>query len=116
MIRCGIRISVCHCLNCQRRTGSPFSAQARFPEDKVVLSGETRSYTHRGGSGGRATFLSCPDCGSTIAYEIESLPGLIAIPLGAFADPDFPPPRFSVWEKRKHPWVHITGDQVDRHP
>jgi len=32
---------------------------------------------------------------------------VIAIPVGAFADPGFPPPVFSVYEARKHAWVRI---------
>jgi hypothetical protein len=32
---------------------------------------------------------------------------LIAIPVGAFADPAFPPPQVSVWEERKHRWVVV---------
>jgi hypothetical protein len=49
-----------------------------------------------------------------VHYSIEGkFDGLIAIPLGAFADPQFPPPIFSVWEKRKHRWLEILGDQVE---
>ena len=56
-------------------------------------------------------FHFCPDCGSDVHYEIEGkFDGLIAIPLGAFEDPYFASPRFSVWEERKHDWVEITGD------
>ena len=35
--------------------------------------------------------------------------GLIAIPLGAFGDPCFASPAFSVWEQRKYDWVEIFG-------
>ena len=65
-------------------------------------------------SGHKATYQFCPDCGSTLAYVIEGWPGVIAIPVGAFADLDFPPPRFSVYEHRKHPWVEILGNGVER--
>ena len=105
-----VRISVCHCLQCQRRTGSAFSAQARFPAERVRLSGPSTTWARTGDSGGKATYWFCPTCGSTVAYETEATPGLIAVPLGAFADPSFPPPRFSVWERRKHPWVEITAE------
>lgn len=108
-----VRVSVCHCLECQRRSGSAFAAQARFPADKVTLSGPTRSYSHRADSGRLATYRFCPDCGSTISYEHEGFPGLIAVPVGAFADPGFPSPRFSVWEHRKHGWTVVLGDDVE---
>src|SRR4051794_32382688 len=32
------------------------------------------------------------DCGTTVHYRMDTQPGLIAIPVGAFADLDFPQP------------------------
>jgi len=37
-----IRVSICHCLACQRRTGSVFGAQARFPQEAVTVSGNSK--------------------------------------------------------------------------
>ena len=108
-----VRISVCHCLACQRRSGSAFAAQARFPTDKVTVTGASKSWTRVADSGAAATYRFCPECGSTVAYELDKFPGVIAVPIGAFADPSFPPPRFSVWEERKHAWVDIVGDEVE---
>jgi len=109
-----VRISVCHCLNCQKRSGSSFAAQARWPEDQVVFNGEFREWEAAGDSGGKATFRFCPTCGSTVAYKAEGLPGLTAIAIGAFADPGFPPPDYSVYESRKHAWVEIVGEGIER--
>jgi hypothetical protein len=106
-----VRVSACHCLDCQKRTGSAFSAQARWPEEQVAIEGESRIWTHVADSGNRITHHFCPDCGSTVHYRIEGkFDGLVAIPLSAFDDPYFLSPRFSVWEKRKHDWVEILGD------
>lgn len=104
------RISVCHCLECQRRTGSVFAAQARFPEANVTIEGTSTAFTRAGDSGDRATFHFCPACGSTVYYRLEGVPGSVAVPIGAFADPTFPPPRVSVYEERKHPWVAVPAD------
>lgn len=105
-----LRVSVCHCLACQRRTGSVFGAQARFPRAAVTLSGESRCYVRTGDEGGRVHFHFCPHCGATVAYAPEDLPDILAIPVGAFADPQFPAPRVSVYEERMHPWVSIPGE------
>lgn len=105
-----IRISMCHCLACQRRTGSPFAAQARFPRDAVTTSGRSTAYVRTGDSGNRATFHFCPDCGSTVYYQIEHAQDVIAVPVGAFADPSFPAPKVSVYEVRRHPWVAVPAD------
>ncbi|MEM9670419.1 MAG: hypothetical protein AAF950_15975 [Pseudomonadota bacterium] len=44
---------------------------------------------------------------------IEGWEGVTAIPVGAFADTDFPAPKFFVYENRKHAWVIIDGRDVD---
>lgn len=105
-----VRVSVCHCLSCQRRSGSAFTAQARWPDAQVTLTGERREWRHVGDSGGTATFFFCPECGATVAYVIGAMPGLTAVAIGAFADPTFPAPTFSMYEECKHKWVEITGD------
>ena len=104
------RISVCHCLDCQRRSGSAFAFQARFPEDEVTISGPSSQYTRTADSGNRATFHFCPDCGSTVYYRLDAVPGSIAVAVGAFADPGFPAPTVSVYEERKHAWVALPAD------
>ena len=105
-----MRISVCHCLDCQRRSGSAFSAQARFPDAAVTITGAARTWRKIGDSGGVAEFGFCPDCGSTVFYRIDAMPGLVAVPIGAFANPSFPTPAFSVYENRKHAWVEIAAE------
>jgi hypothetical protein len=109
-----LRVSVCHCLACQRRSGSAFSAQARWPEGQVRIEGRPSEWTRKGDEGGRIVHRFCPTCGSTLYYTVDSMPGLIAVPIGAFADPDFPSPTFSVYEERRHRWVEIVGDAIDR--
>ncbi|MBD8526423.1 GFA family protein [Pseudomarimonas arenosa] len=103
-----VRISICHCLDCQRRSGGVFAIQARFLPEQVQISGEGREYARKGGSGTTIRFTFCPDCGATLYYQIEG-EERIAIPVGAFADPNFPSPTVSVYEERKHAWVELPA-------
>ena len=107
-----VRVSACHCLSCKKRSGSAFAVQARWPLAQVKVEGRSKSFVMVADSGNRATFHFCPTCGSDVHYEIEGnekFKGLIAIPLGAFEDPYFAAPSFSVWEKRKCDWVELIG-------
>ena len=104
-----IRISVCHCLACQRRTGSAFGAQARFPAERVRITGRHSEYVRRADDHGEERrFRFCPECGGTVFWTNGDAADLIAVPLGAFADPAFPPPRISVYESRRHSWVELA--------
>jgi hypothetical protein len=105
-----VRISICHCLACQRRTGSVFGAQARFPAGRVRIEGRHTDYTRLSDDDeGSHTFSFCPDCGATVYYTTIDMPDLIAVPIGAFADPTFPQPRISVYESRRHSWVQLPA-------
>lgn len=105
-----VRISVCHCLSCQQRTGSVFGVQARFPREQVRVRGSASHFTRVADSGNSVTFHFCPTCGTTVYWELGGFPGLLAVAVGAFADRDFPKPRYSVYESRRHAWVAIPAD------
>ena len=109
------RIPVCHCLDCQQRSGSAFAVQTRFPADRVRMTGERREWVYVSESGNAMSFHFCPTCGSNLWYRAGPFPDAVAIPVGNFADPNFPAPSFSVWEKRKHAWVEITGGAVEHY-
>lgn len=105
------RISICHCLACQRRTGSAFGVQSRFDRDQVQITGTSRVYTRVSDEGdSQGTFHFCAECGATVYYTTSSMPDMLAIPVGAFADPAFPSPTISVWEDRKHHWVTLPAE------
>src|SRR4029078_7804463 len=82
-----VRVSVCHCLACQKRTGSAFSAQLRWTRDCVEIEGESKQWQRIADSGQTTTYNFCPNCGSTAHYGGGKFPEMIAIPMGAFDDP-----------------------------
>ncbi|XXY26890.1 GFA family protein [Sorangium sp. So ce233] len=105
-----IRVSVCHCLACQRRTGSVFGAQARFSRENVKIKGRGKDFVRIGDEGTKSTFTFCSECGATVYYVMAGHEDIVAIPVGAFADPAFPGPTFSVYEERMHDWVVMPQD------
>jgi hypothetical protein len=98
---------VCHCLACQRRTGSAFGSGARFRVDDVRVEGDSRAFERDSDSGVRRTFHFCPNCGTTVFARTASVPGFVTVFVGAFADPEFPPPTVSLFDARKHKWLQL---------
>ena len=96
---------MCHCLACQKRTGSAFGIQARWPADRVTFEGVATEFKRTGDEGTTATFRFCPTCGAIVYWTADALPGLVYLPIGAFADPTFPPPQIAVYCERRHPWA-----------
>lgn len=102
-------VVACHCLECQRRTGSVFGVGAYFPEEKAKFSGETTQYSRLTGSGQPFVAHFCPSCGTTLYWRVGQSSGLVGIAVGAFADPSFPSPVRSVWEQSRHAWVDVSA-------
>lgn len=100
-------VGVCHCLACQRRTGSVFAALAAFAAPYEV-SGTATEYVRAGDQGARFNFRFCPVCGTTVFHTEEGREqSSVAVAVGAFADPGFPAPEDSVYDCRRHPWVQL---------
>ena len=104
------RVSVCHCDECQRRTGSVFGVQARFPREAVQIKGQGTEFIRTNDEGAKCRFTFCSTCGSTVFYVAEGREQHIAIPVGGFADPAFLSPTVSVHEENMHSWVVMPKD------
>ena len=99
-------VGLCHCLECQRRTGSVFAALASFsPPYKVT--GTATEYVRAGDQGAKFRFRFCPVCGTTVFHTEEGYEDSVGVAVGAFADPTFPPPQVSVYDLRRHSWVQL---------
>jgi hypothetical protein len=102
-----LRIGVCHCLSCQRRTGSTHGFNAYYREEQVRIVGPRAKFTRAGQEGRTLTNHFCPRCGTTVYWEADAFPGTIGIAVGIFAEPDFPAPQYSVWDDSMHNWIRL---------
>jgi hypothetical protein len=100
-------VAMCHCHQCQRRTGSVFAVNAGFLTGDVKLEGRSSGWSRAGDSGRTVDFRFCPECGTTVYWSGQMRPDLIVVAVGAFNDPDFPAPIRTVWAQSKHEWVQI---------
>ena len=120
------RISLCQCYECQRRTGSVLSVQARVPRDQATIEGPSTTWTFPNEGGepsqfrscdiGGATYHFCLECGSTVYWDIPAAPDVVGVAVGGFADTTFPPPMISGFEAYGHPWAMNPSDlQIPRY-
>ncbi len=103
------KVSLCHCLECQKRTGSTYGIAAFFRRENVLIEGPHKSYARPSDSGFAVTFHFCPECGSTVFWEPQRRPEFVAIGVGSFADPAFPAPTQAVYAETRHAWVKDIG-------
>jgi len=100
-------VVACHCIDCQRRTGSPFGVLAYYPHAQVTVIGQAKRFARPTASGGVFETYFCETCGSTVYAKAAKHPELIGVAIGAIADPSLPAPLRSVWEQSMHNWVKI---------
>jgi hypothetical protein len=87
--------------------------QTRLPIEHVTTEGQSSTCTfpreepvaYRSCDSGGATYHFCPECGSTVYWEISVAPDILGVAVGAFTDPSFPPPMISGFEAYGHPWA-----------
>jgi hypothetical protein len=115
----------CHCDHCLRRTGSAYPVVAWFSRNQVLeISGESTLFNGLevngvGGPGGLVNYYNfCPTCGSTVYFTfdqipdsfpehlVQRMPDVFGVPVGSFADPDFPPPNMHVFPELRPKWLN----------
>lgn len=103
-----VRVNMCHCTECQRRSGSVFQIGAFFDESQLVkIEGESTIYHRTGGSGNAINLHFCPTCGVSVYFRPQARPTVVGVHGGCFNDPDFPSPHTAGWTKSKHHWVDV---------
>ncbi|MFO1088453.1 MAG: GFA family protein [Hyphomicrobiales bacterium] len=104
---------VCHCLECQRQTGAPYSLTAGWLKEEVVATdGDARTWTRSSYRGRKIENTFCPACGSTLFNTSEAFPEAVMINAGNFGDAVLPPPTVEYWTEHRLPWVSIPTATV----
>ncbi|MGA2410601.1 MAG: GFA family protein [Candidatus Binataceae bacterium] len=109
------KVSICHCNDCRRRTGSAFGIAAFFDRTRITIEGKAKLFTRLADNGHKVDFHFCPICGSTVFWEPARKPDMIGVAVGAFADPLFPVPHQSVWDNKRHSWITFP-DEIQTRP
>jgi hypothetical protein len=103
-------VTVCHCLDCQKFTGSAFAALLRASKDALTIEGTVKAFSSVGGSGNPLLRHFCPECGSSIAEESVARPGIMVLTVGTFDDPTIAKPGREIFRDRAWPWLHLDGE------
>ena len=103
------KVSLCHCRQCRKRTGSAFGVAVFYSRDRVSASGPAGAYERASDSGQSVRFQFCRTCGSTLLWHPARTPARVAVAYGAFADQSFPAPTQAVFEADGHVWARALA-------
>ena len=105
------RISVCHCKDCQRRTGSAFGIACYFPREQVrLLSGTLRTFERTSDAGRRIRLQFCEACGTTVLWHPAVVPDLVGVAAGTLDDTAWLAPKLHVFARSAQAWLRLPED------
>ena len=98
--------AVCHCTDCQRQTGSPFSVLVAMPQAAFHCEGSTlASFSTTGSDHGAETQRKfCSACGSPVFSIAAVAPDLVFIKTGSLDDASWIEPAVEAWTSSAQPW------------
>jgi hypothetical protein len=98
--------AVCHCTDCQRQTGNPFSVIVGVPRAAFNVEGSTlASFATTGEDHGGETHRNfCSACGSPVFSIAAVLPEMIFVKAGSLDDASWVEPAVEAWTSSAQPW------------
>jgi len=99
----------CHCRDCQRASGGPFSSYVIVPKEAFKLTqGSVRFHDLPSDRGGKTHRGFCPDCGSPIMVRTDAAPQVVAVRPASLDDPSWFNPQMDTWTVDAHPWDQMS--------
>jgi hypothetical protein len=100
-------VHCCHCLNCQRQTGSAFVINVLIETDRVeLLAGEPQQVSVPRSGGKKQQIWRCPKC-QTAVYSQYTTPRIRFVRAGTLDDPASVAPDVHIFTRSKLPWVTL---------
>jgi hypothetical protein len=104
--------AICHCTNCQRQSGAPFSIVIGVPTAAFHVAGDTLAtiQTEADTHERPTTRHFCSACGSPIYSSVEEMPDVVYVKAGTLDDASWLAPNAEVFTRSAQPWApHIEG-------
>ena len=100
-------VHCCHCLNCQRQTGSAFVINLLIESDRVeLLAGRPEPVDVPRDDGSAQRVYRCPDCRVAVFSEYGS-PAVKFVRGGTLDQPASVEPDVHIYTRSKLPWVEL---------
>jgi hypothetical protein len=106
-----LKVSICHCTDCQSLTGSAYRVTVICGGDQVRLAGAAPKVYAKIGDSGRTRFQHfCVDCGSPLFTSGEGGADDWGIRWGSIRQRDQLRPARQIWCRSAVPWLNdVTG-------
>lgn len=106
----------CHCRDCQRVSGGPYSPTLIFPLSAFrVTQGKIERYATSSESGGPNLRGFCPKCGSRLTGAESPEKGIIVVMASSLDDPGIFKPKLEIFTSDAQPW-DVMDSTTEKRP
>jgi hypothetical protein len=99
-------VHCCHCLNCQRQTGSAFVINLLIEADRVEVTGDVEAVDVPRDDGSKQRIYRCPECRIAVFSEYGR-PEVRFVRGGTLDDPSTVAPDVHIYTRSKLPWITL---------
>jgi hypothetical protein len=99
-------VNCCHCVNCQRQTGSAFVINMLIEADRVVMLAAPPHAVEAPRDRGTQTIWRCSTC-QVALYSEYGQPAIRFVRAGTLDDPTAVAPDVHIYTRSKLPWVRL---------
>ena len=97
----------CHCIDCQKSTGSGKATILMLPSKAIKMEGELKFHTTTTASGRSMNRGFCDECGSPVLSFIEEMPGMKFVRAGSLDDSSWLKIDSNFFSSSAHSWSPI---------
>ena len=103
----------CHCLDCQKSTGSGKATIIAIPESSLTVKGTLKYYSVVGTDGATVNRGFCENCGSpvmSLVVGLEGWEGIKLIKAGSLDDSSWVTVNASIWKSSARHWDAVREE------
>jgi len=100
----------CHCIDCQKSTGSGKSTILLLPAQAILMDGELKFYTSTTSSGRNMSRGFCQECGSPVLSFIKEMQEVNFLKAGSLDDSSWLKIDSNFYSSSAHSWSPIDDD------
>ena len=98
----------CHCLDCQKATGTAYEAAIGIPAATLKVTGQVKYHDNQADSGNIMSRGFCPECGSRLLGKVSAMPDLAMLTAGSLDDATQYEPQMDIYTSSAQPWDHMN--------
>ena len=108
----------CHCLDCQKSTGSGKATILLVPDSSLEIDGNLKFFTVQGSGGSHISRGFCENCGSPLISFVEENADIKFIKVGSINDSSWVNADSNFWSSTSNKWspVDETIHSFSRNP